>query len=110
MSSPTPLLDRFPRPTPSAAREMVDGHSMIATEAGDLLSFWRDAGDDDASAVAECALELADGSRSIRDIAARVSAEFQVSEARAREDLCAFFLDLENAQAFVLGDAPASHA
>ena len=52
----------------------------------------------------------ADGSRSIRDIAARVSAEFQVSEARAQEDLCAFFLDLENAQAFVLGDAPSSHA
>lgn len=107
--NPSPsLLDKFPRPRVSAAREVIDGHTMIATATGKLISFWREADDDSASAVAERALALADGTRSIRDIASRVSAEFQVSAGRAEQDLCAFFLELEKAQAFDLREAPSN--
>ena len=106
MNPPFPLLDRIPRLHVLAAREVIDGHTMIATTAGKLISFWREADDDSASAVAERALSLADGTRSIRDIAACVRSEFQVSAGRAERDLSAFFLELEKAQAFDLQEIP----
>jgi hypothetical protein len=75
---------------------------MIATSTGALLSFWTTPGDDDASSVAERALALADGTRSIRTIADCLSDEFQVEAARAGQDLIEFFLELERAEAIEL--------
>ncbi len=102
MNPRSPLLDRVPRPHALAAVEVIDGHTMIATALGKLLSFWREGEGEASSAVAERALALADGRRSIRDIAACVSAEFLISNGQAQADLSAFFSELEKAQAFEL--------
>ena len=100
MSPPLPHPGSIPAPSPAAARETLDGRTMIATPSGRLLSFGDGADAELPNEVSERALSLADGVRNIREIAEVICAEFDVDRPTAEGDLISFFKTLTDAGAF----------
>jgi len=79
------LLDMKPRPNPEAALERVGGRWMVATP-DDQLHFFVEEGGEEPSAVGDRIIDLADGSRTVREIATAICGEFEVDETTALTD------------------------
>ena len=87
-------------PAASAAFETLDGRTMAATPSGKLLSFGQESAPDEINPTAEAALSLADGTRSLAEIAHLIASVFDVSEDTALNDLTDFFETLVASGAF----------
>ena len=84
-----PVLDQKPRPSPDAALERVGGRWMVATP-DDQLHYFVEEGGEEPSPVGDRILDLADGTRTVREIAAVICSEFEVDEPTAQADACEF--------------------
>lgn len=100
------LLDIRPRPDPEAAMERVGGRWMIATP-DDQLHYFVAEGGEEASEVGDRILDLADGSRTVREIAATLCDEFEVDEATALHDAAEFIGQLLERRVLTQGGGPA---
>jgi hypothetical protein len=79
-----------PTRSPTAAWQVVDGETVLLhADAGELLGL---------NKVGGRAWELADGARSIAEIAATISREFGADPDRVARDVEAFFAELQAAK------------
>jgi pyrroloquinoline quinone biosynthesis protein D len=105
------MLDMKPRPNPEAALERVGGRWMVATP-DDQLHYFVEEGGDEPSAVGDRIIDLADGSRTVREIAAAICSEFEVDETTALTDTREFVGQLLERRVLVSqgGELPAGGA
>jgi hypothetical protein len=102
------LFEKTPAPHPEAAVERVGGRLMIAT-ADDHLHYFVDgdaadqaaADDESVNEVGERIFELADGSRTVRQIAEALLEEFEVDLDTALTDTADFVQLLVDRQVLV---------
>lgn len=69
--------------------ERVGGRWMVAT-LDDQLHYFVEDGSEEPSAVGDRILDLADGTRTVREIASTICGEFEVDEETALRDTAAF--------------------
>ena len=91
--TPNDLLETKPRPHPEAAMEKVGGRWMVATP-DDQLHYFVAEGGEDPSDVGDRVIDLADGTRTVRQIAQAICGEFEVEEAVALQDTTEFVRQL----------------
>ena len=88
------LLDKKPAPHPEAAIENVGGRVMAATPDDRLHYFVEDGTEESASEVGDRIVQLADGTRTVREIAAELCEEFEVDLETALKDTAEFVAEL----------------
>lgn len=93
-------LDSKPRPNPAAAKERVGGRWMVATP-DDQLHYFVAEGGEESSDVGDRILDLADGTRTVREIATAIRAEFEVDEETALRDTADFVAALVDRRVLV---------
>lgn len=99
------LLSAYPAPHPGAGIERVGGRLMAASPDEHLHHFVE--ADETPSYTAERILELADGTRSVAEIARRIAEEFEGAElAQVTEDVRHFVETLVRRQVLVLHASP----
>jgi hypothetical protein len=79
------LYGLIPGPHPETAVEKVGGRWMVATP-DDRLHYFVSEGGEEPSDVGDRILELADGTRTVREIAEMVCAEYEVEPETALKD------------------------
>jgi hypothetical protein len=87
------ILESKPARHPDAAVENVGGRMMVATP-DDRLHYFVEDGTDDPSAVGDFILALADGKRTVREIAKAVCEQFEVDLETALHDTAELVSDL----------------
>lgn len=92
-------LRDVPRANPETALQKVGGQWMAATPDEKLHTF---EGDDGVSEVGERIVELIDGKRSVGEIVAQLTEEFEVSREVAEADTLEFINLLVQKQVLVL--------
>ena len=101
------LLAAYPAPHPGAGIERVGGRLMAASPNDQLHHFVEE--DDQPSHTAERIVELADGKRTVSEIARAIAGEFAGAPLeQVTEDVKAFVAMLVERQVFVLHDHPVS--
>lgn len=88
------ILDSKPSPHPEAAIENVGGRVMVATPDDQLHYFVEEGTEDEPSEVGDRIVELSDGTRTVREIAAVICDEFEVDEETALQDTVEFVKQL----------------
>jgi pyrroloquinoline quinone biosynthesis protein D len=88
------ILDNKPSPHPDAAIETVGGRVMVATPDDQLHYFVEEGTEEEPSEVGDRIMQLADGTRTVREIAAAICEEFEVDEQTALEDTAEFVRQL----------------
>ena len=106
MSTPQPVPEAlYPAPHPGAGIERVGDRLMAASSDDHLHHFVEE--DQSPSHTAERIVELADGSRTVRQIAEQLCAEFDGAELdQVLEDVVGFVGTLVERQVLVLHDHP----
>ena len=90
--------------------ERVGGRWMVATP-DDQLHYFVAEGGEDPSDVGDRILDLADGTRTVREIATAICSEFEVDEETALRDTADFVFQLVERKVLAsLGGEPASGA
>jgi hypothetical protein len=91
-------LDKYPVPHPQVAARIVDGEAVVVlADAGQVNVL---------NPVGTRIWELADGTRSVGQIANAIVAEYEVTLQTALQDVTEFLQSLADARALVLQDAP----
>lgn len=98
-------LDSYPVPNPAVVGRVLPGEGGSATEAVLVLPFSGQV--KVLNEVAARIWQLADGRRSVRGIAAQISAEYQVTLEQAEVDTLAFIADLAKRGVLTLAVRPA---
>ena len=93
--------DKYPVPHPQVGARVLDGEAVvILADSGKVNVF---------NPVGTRIWELADGSRSVRQIADAIVAEYEVTPATALQDVIEFVQELVDARALTLLDTPTGH-
>ena len=90
--------DKYPVPHPQVGARVVDGEAVIILADSGNVNVFNPAG--------TRIWELADGSRSVRQIADAIVAEYEVMPDAALQDVTEFVQKLVDARALTLYDAP----
>jgi hypothetical protein len=91
-------LDKYPAPHPQVGVRVVDGEAVvILADSGNVNVF---------NPVGTRIWELADGSRSVRQIADAIAAEYEVTPEVALQDVTEFVQKLVETLALTLQDTP----
>jgi hypothetical protein len=87
-------LDSYPRPAPDVIGQLVEGEAvLVLPQRGEAKVL---------NSVAAIIWHMADGTRSVRDIAAAICAEYDVEREQAEADALAFVSELLQLDIFVL--------
>jgi Coenzyme PQQ synthesis protein D (PqqD) len=101
----TRVHDLYPAPHPDAGFERVDGRLMVASLDDMLHRFVED--DESPSYTAERIVELSDGTRTVRQIAAQIAEEFEGAAPEAiAADVRSFVSQLVEGGVLVLHNHP----
>lgn len=76
----------YPKPHPQTAGRVIDGEAILMLADDSEIQV--------LNSVGSRVFELADGSRSIADIAQAIAAEYEVDEAQAHQDVLVFLRQL----------------
>lgn len=91
-------LGKYPVPHPQVAARIVDGEAVVVlADAGQVNVL---------NPVGTRIWELADGTRSVGQIADAIVTEYEVTPQTALQDVTEFLQSLADARALVLQDAP----
>ena len=76
----------YPKPHPQTAGRVIDGEAILMLADDSEIQV--------LNSVGSRVFELADGSRSVADIAEAIATEYEVDEAQAHQDVLAFLRQL----------------
>ncbi len=92
------MSPRYPVPHPQVATRVVDDEAIVVlADEGQVQVY---------NAVGTRIWELADGTRSVSDIADQIAAEYQVTRVQAQQDVETFLHRLADANVLVFQERP----